>query len=185
MIEMNFNDLWQSVEEVSFTLLAGKFKNNSDAVDIETIIKDCNIRLEYMDLDDKLSGQFNIGQNGSCLIVVNKNHHKNRQRFTLAHELGHYTSYKITNKIGGRIDYIDGRVDVIKNRDDDSSLGTDLEEMFANKFAAAILMPRQWLLNNFDKKNNIDEEIRRISLKLEVSIDALKYRLLNLKIIGI
>jgi Zn-dependent peptidase ImmA (M78 family) len=189
--KMSFEKLWQNIDSLTETILKENINStNQTWIDIESIVNSYNIKLEYKeDLPQNLDGQFNISKkDGACLIMVNKNKHVNRQRFTLAHEFGHFISYKFTNKFGGRVDYDDGGgKDIIesRNRDEESSLGTDLEEMFANQFAASILMPKTWLEENFDKSNNLNNELKRIANLLQVSTDALEYRLLNLKMIGI
>ncbi|MDY4678246.1 ImmA/IrrE family metallo-endopeptidase [Bifidobacterium tsurumiense] len=59
---------------------------------------------------------------------------EHRQRFTIAHEIGHWV-HKYQNipddKVLGRVE----------SRDDTSSKGIDPEEIWANRFAAALLMP--------------------------------------------
>jgi len=67
-------------------------------------------------------------------IVVNKDHPLNRQRFTMAHELGHLIlhEYKTPHADGPQ---------KIRFRDGRSAMGSDREEIEANQFAAEILMP--------------------------------------------
>ena len=73
------------------------------------------------------------------LIIVNSEHHASRQRFTLAHELGHLLLH----------DYTEPHADrgyVIRFRDGRSSAGRVREEIEANQFAAELLMPRDLVL---------------------------------------
>jgi len=67
-------------------------------------------------------------------IFLNRRDDDRRQRFTCAHELGHLsrrgTSFLRTEKVG-----------FIDSRDSVSGEGTDPEEVWANKFAAELLMP--------------------------------------------
>ncbi len=72
------------------------------------------------------------------LIGVNSKHPPQRQRFTIAHELGHFLLHD-----GEAVHYDkDYRVSL---RSDLSSAGTDIEEIEANFFAASLLMPDRFL----------------------------------------
>lgn len=68
-------------------------------------------------------------------IYVNDTFHPNRNRFTVAHELGHYVKARETGTLPA------GNARLHKKRDELASTGTDTEEIYANRFAAALLMP--------------------------------------------
>lgn len=65
-------------------------------------------------------------------IYLNGEDNEGRQRFTCAHELGHLARRGASRE--QRIGYVD-------SRDTLSSTGTDPEEVWANQFAAELLMP--------------------------------------------
>lgn len=66
-------------------------------------------------------------------IFLNDEHAPVRQRFTCAHELGHYF---------GNVTWSGERKKTYTHRRDAlSSCGTDIEEKYANAFAANLLMP--------------------------------------------
>jgi Zn-dependent peptidase ImmA (M78 family) len=67
-------------------------------------------------------------------ILLNERDGRARQRFTCAHELGHY----VWNGEGD-----DGEYQRIDHRDSLSSTGVYIEEVYANVFAAEVLMPEQ------------------------------------------
>lgn len=70
----------------------------------------------------------------SFKAVLDARAHVHRSRFTLAHEIGHFVhSYQDfpLGKTGG----------ILERRDRTSSEGVDEEEVWANRFAAALLMP--------------------------------------------
>ena len=73
------------------------------------------------------------------VIGVNSLHHEHRRRFTVAHELGHLLLHEGEQVTFDR----DFRVSL---RSDESSTGTDVEEVEANFFAASLLMPDSLLL---------------------------------------
>lgn len=73
-----------------------------------------------------------------------------RQRFTTAHEIGHWVhKYQDTPD-----DAVLGRVE---SRDDASSKGIDPEEIWANRFAAALLMPAAIVRRHWGEVRTRDE----------------------------
>jgi Zn-dependent peptidase ImmA (M78 family) len=133
-------------------------------------------------------GEIYLNEEKKPEIWINPTDHINRQRFTLAHELGH-----LVNDV---LPHLDKFKDPI--RDDYKTLkrgaNYDLKEMRANKFAAAILMPKDMLIEvgskiieeyNEEKKEKmpIDILIKILSNKFEVSEQAMEYRLKNLGLI--
>ena len=104
--------------------------------------------------------------------------HPRRQRFTIAHELGHWFLHP------GRPYTVDSTIRV-NRRDDLSSLATDREEIEANAFAASILMPEDLVQAAAQIVGSIGartakEAIVRLANRFEVSEDAMSFRLHNL-----
>ena len=83
-------------------------------------------------LDRDVSGLL-FRDDESVMIGVNDLHAPRRQRFTIAHEVGHLEMHKGRPLV---LDHVR-----INMRDATSSTATDVEEIEANQFAAAILMP--------------------------------------------
>lgn len=109
------------------------------------------------------SGSFDI-EAGQALIAFNPNDAWVRQRFTIAHELGH-------KELGHGPGLRD-------NNWTFSGSVQDWKEREANAFAAELLMPRdvvRWLIVERDETN-----IGRMSRELGVSEAAMRYRLINL-----
>ncbi len=122
--------------------------------------------------DETVSGFLDMRDNAR-IIGYNEDHPLNRQRFTIAHELGHSFLH------ASRSVYFDER---LKYRNSMSSEGTDLEEIEANLFAAELLMPKslleedvegQWL----DMNDENDPELERLANRYGVSKQAMMYRL--------
>lgn len=67
-------------------------------------------------------------------IIMNRDDHPNRQRFTCAHELGHFVLRSADEEEADEYEFIDFR-------GPEASGGTDESEIFANAFAAHLLMP--------------------------------------------
>src|SRR6218665_818238 len=59
-------------------------------VDLEKIAHYLNINILYDELDDDVSGFLLVDGEKGATAVINNSHHQNRQRFTLAHEIGHF-----------------------------------------------------------------------------------------------
>ena len=153
--------------------LRRQFSPDVFPVDVAMIAKCVGIRVERLPLDDDLSGMAFI-KGGNKVIVVNKYHHINRRRFTIAHELGHHclhSSY-LTNNV-----HVDK---VVLRRDQFSSEGVDDKERQANAFAAELLMPASELRKWAKVDINDDITVAMLAKKLRVSTAALTFRLTNL-----
>jgi Zn-dependent peptidase ImmA (M78 family) len=100
-----------------------------------------------------------------------------RQHFTTAHELGHLLLHDQEQL------HIDHGFRV-RLRDDVSSQGTDEAEREANMFAAALLMPKQFLENDLVNEEFVDllddDFLSSLAKKYGVSSQALVNRLKNL-----
>lgn len=142
-------------------------------VPLEQIAKREGIKIELTPLDDELSGMSFI-KNGVAVIVLNLNHHPNRRRFTLAHEIGHHQMHVpyLTNNV-----HVDK---IVLNRDVVSSQAVDIKEIEANAFAAELLMPEAELRRYHTVDLNDDDFLYSLAKKLKVSVTALTYRLINL-----
>ena len=105
-------------------------------VRIEVMVRRKGIELKIGLLGDK-SGLF-VRRTGNDLIAVNSAQPRTRQRFTIAHELGHYLLH------ASMLSHSDEAF-VVKYRDDVSSSGRSIEEVEANYFAASLLMPKRLL----------------------------------------
>jgi Zn-dependent peptidase ImmA (M78 family) len=69
-------------------------------------------------------------------------------------------------------------------RDKKSSRGRNPEEIQANKFAAALLMPESFLDVHFSEEGvdiGDDEQVEELAERFEVSVTAMTYRLGNLE----
>ncbi|WP_181064229.1 ImmA/IrrE family metallo-endopeptidase [Pseudoclavibacter sp. AY1F1] len=97
--------------------------------------------------------------------VVNASDAPVRQRFTLAHELGHYVQHKDDAELG----FVEERAVL-------SSTGTSWPEIWANKFAAELLMPRATVVKWWASDRTVEDMARRF----DVSKAAMLHRIKNL-----
>jgi Zn-dependent peptidase ImmA (M78 family) len=142
---------------------------------VEKIAKSLGAQIRFSALDDELSGMIYIKAN-IPIIGVNSLHHPNRQRFTIAHELGHLELHRemITSAV-----HVDKSFPVLM-RDPKSATGTDEVEIQANQFAAELLMPRILLDQALaGKPFDIDDDkpLEELAKKFRVSKQALEYRI--------
>ncbi len=147
--------------------------------DVEAIVKALGITIRAQELEDSVSGMLVI-KDGRTTIGVNENHHPNRQRFTLAHELGHFLLHSNTSSI-----FIDASI--IFFRDGTSSDGSKAQEIEANAFAAELLMPEKQLrefINNQPLDAFDEGAVRRLATQFGVSAQALTIRLTRLELIN-
>jgi Zn-dependent peptidase ImmA (M78 family) len=133
------------------------------------------VQVRYSPFDDDLSGMIYI-KDGIPIIGVNSLHHPHRQRFTIAHELGHLELHRemITSKV-----HVDKDFPVLM-RDPKSATGTEKLEIEANQFAAELLMPEALIKQALESKPfDIDDDspIEELAKKFRVSRQALEYRI--------
>jgi Zn-dependent peptidase ImmA (M78 family) len=152
-------------------------------VNVERIAEQLGVEVVLLPTDEDLSGYLLRDlEKRKAIIGVNSSHHKNRQRFTIAHELAHLLLHD-----GERV-HIDRehRGYQIDLRSEESSKGTNENEIEANLFAAELLMPVRFLEADLRKLGPVDlldlneAELSSLAAKYEVSPQALTFRLANL-----
>ncbi len=164
-------------EEVARQLLKHFGKN--PPIDIESLLEAHNIVIRTQELEDSVSGMLVI-KDDRAIIGVNEGHHLNRQRFTLAHELGHFLLHRGASSI-----FIDAST--VFFRDITSSDGSKVQEIEANAFAAELLMPEKQLRDMIRNQpfDAFDEgAVRRLAAQFGVSAQALTIRLTKLGLIN-
>lgn len=143
-------------------------------VNIEQIIRDSGVRLDKKaNLARDIAGQLRRLDNGGFEISVNVNDHYYRQRFTMAHELGHYYLHK--SLVGQGTD--DNAM--YRSAAGGNFYNTAIQkrhEHEANTFAAFVLMPDH-LVQRLIQEAGSAEGLHK---KLQVSEPALKIRLKSL-----
>lgn len=153
----------------------------SPPIPVERIARDLGAHLTFEPFDRDMSGM--LFRDGDRVIIgINSTHASVRQRFSIAHELGHLVLHE------GRPMFVDRTVR-INFRDRDAAHGTDQEEVEANNFAASLLMPREMLIGAMRRKvesKNHDSTllIQRLADDFNVSPQAMEYRLVNLGLVS-
>ncbi len=116
--------------------------------------------VEWMDWPDKYAGRLDRHERK---IRVNRHHSKEKQRFTIAHEFGHYFIHRDTGIFV----------------DDENSNPEDEREKEANKFAAELLMPTAWVKRDY----GATPDPKALANKYKVSEQAMWIRLLELRLV--
>lgn len=158
----------EKIEEQAEKLLE-KLEIKDVPTQIEDIARALDIRISRAPSTD-FSGLL-IRKDGHALIGVNSNEAPVRQRFTIAHELGHYALHPQK----------DAFVDFRKERNPREARPP--RERHADMFAAALLMPRKHLIKDFRRlaKDGFTEEVTEtLAKQYAVSEEAMRYRLINL-----
>jgi len=156
--------------ETNLDILSGYA--SSYPVDVVAAAEAIGVRVLFDQLPDGVSGKIQKDERGGYYIVANKDEPRVRQRFTIAHELGHYIYHR--SLIG------DGIQDTAAYRAPDPKVydTTPLEpfhEAQANRFAANLLMPR-WLIRKA-QTSHPDYSHADLARLFEVSEDAMRIRL--------
>lgn len=177
-IRLDRNRRNQGVEQKALALLQ-QVGADAPPINPEKLARFLGIKVRKTDLGEGCSGVL-VREAGSAVIGVHWSHHPNRQRFSIAHEIGHFVLHK-----GGT--YIDQDV-VARFRDEDSGAGTEQEEIDANVFAAALLMPSEWVTRAYEDsplRFGDDEGLDELAKRFKVSTQAMSYRLAYLGLLDL
>jgi Zn-dependent peptidase ImmA (M78 family) len=161
------------IEEYISDLTDGLYKKYE--LQIEELCKKLNLKCFVADFDDNISGAIIKDENRDTYsIYANRKHPRNRRRFTLAHEIGHYISYKKDSYSREELN-AKGRFEdqAISYRKDGAASDGETE---ANLIAAELLMPKN-LVYELVEKGMTPEEMAE---KFYVSISAMTIRLKDL-----
>jgi transcriptional regulator with XRE-family HTH domain len=131
-------------------------------VPVDQLARSCGAFVITRMMPEDLSGLV-FEMDGGAVIGVNSEHSENRQRFSIAHELGHHL---LSHHDRFHIDVTEG-----------DPPGYDWQtERAANEFAADLLMPRDLVNSRFQNT----PETHRLAREFKVSDLAMGYRLVNL-----
>ena len=152
-------------------------------VDIDLIARRCGVTIEKTDLGEDVTGVL-VSHGETGIIAYNPNQGEQRRRFTIAHELGHFVLHR---NDGADTVFVDKDF-IVKYRS--NKLYSDLElkqEQEANAFAASLLMPKEFILEEITsprlKAFSESDVINELANLFNVSIPAMTFRLTNLNLI--
>ena len=135
-------------------------------VDVDAIARAHDIDIRRQPFEDEVAGMLVI-KDGQTIIGVNDTHHPNRQRFTIAHELGHHILRHHENF----------HIDLASSTAHGESANYSWrDERAANDFAAELLMPASMVV----AAARVHPTVQVLAKQFEVSREAMGFRLINL-----
>lgn len=154
---VSVNDILAKAKESGFYI--------NNALQIEKLISTFDdIVIQYEDMEASKSGALSYS-NDKWIMIINSKHNPKRQRFTMAHELGHYMLHR-----GKNTEFVDATF--FRSNDMDSI------EYNANEFASRLLMPEDTLRKLIDEEKI--KNIGELASSFNVSSAAMKYRVISL-----
>lgn len=123
-------------------------------IQVELMVQAMGIQLHFV-TERRWSGAVNSSELGRTAAMWVRNDAKVRRRFTMAHELGHLMLHPLG----------------VMFRDD--TFSGDEREVEANKFAAALLMPREFVVSDY----HATRDVKMLARRYVVSESAMRIRL--------
>nr|DAO82996.1 MAG TPA: IrrE protein [Caudoviricetes sp.] len=155
----------QQLEAMADLTLANFQQTQNSLIDVVFIANELGYSVLEASFKDDVSGMVISNGDDEKKIYINKDDQVGRQRFTIAHEIGHILLHQKDNK-GAFVDY--------RNK-----TTYDHREFEADNFAAALLMPKDRSIELWNKLNDVDD----FAGIMGVSKAAASIRLMNLGLI--
>lgn len=141
-----------------------------EGIDLEAIAWLSGAKVKYRELDGCdacIAGRADVGR---AIISIDNRSLPRRQRFSLAHEIGHWEWHR--------------GLQLLCSKDDIRGSGIKLKglsrEAAANRFAAELLMPGLMLKNAMRDFNRLDmKTVRDLATRFDVSLTSMAYRLVE------
>ena len=153
----------ETIEKLANEILAHTGFLKPSAVDIVRLAEELGLNV-YSAFLNGYSGYIKF-ENGEKNIYVNNLESRERKRFTIAHELGHYLLHRnLIEKEGGTVLYRGANGDIIEQQ--------------ANRCAGALLMPESIVKKYFNEINeSVEIKISILANIFDVSVSAMYTRL--------
>ena len=153
-------------------------------VEVKEIASALDLRIVLDDLGSDVSGLL-VARNQTACIAVKRTDPAVRQRFTIAHEIGHFVLGHHLHK--DRFVHADQHHQVVY-RSQSASEGLDPLEIQANQFAASLLMPAKLVREQIagirrqqqDPAPLQENDVSRLAREFRVSEQAMTIRLTTL-----
>jgi Zn-dependent peptidase ImmA (M78 family) len=149
--------------------LAKRHGLETSPLDVHGLLSALGIKLISLPLKDEISGVLSLSEdNKSWTVKVNALHHPNRQRFTIAHEIAHFSRHRSQQRKFEDQNFF-------RNGDSNPM------EVEANRFASELLMPDSVFR---EKVKLFLGSIEAIAQYFKVSTLAVRVRAKNLGMTG-
>lgn len=141
----------ETIEQIAE--MFGKQLEIKPAEELIRVVKQLGGEVKHQSADESQDGSIDVRKRGDFTIFLSPFTGRFRDRFTVAHELGHYVLHS-------RL----GEEPLTINRE-----GSDRAEWEANWFAAALLMPKTEFTN---KAQELEGDLAEIAYYFDVSSEA-------------
>ena len=158
----------KEIKEKANQLLADYLHISDPLERMLKIASDHDIKILQSDLYE-MSGALRKEGN-KWVIYVNKNDSRQRQLFTIAHELGHFFAHKELCD-----EFVDGQ---LVSRSEQEKYA--IQELEANEFAGNLVMPEIKIREQVDETQLTEQRVMELARKFQVSSIAMATRLRNL-----
>ncbi|CAK1941526.1 HTH-type transcriptional regulator / antitoxin HigA [Vibrio crassostreae] len=144
--------------------IAKRNEITTNPLDLSSLCHVLGIGIQFVPLENNISGRLHHDGN-RWIINVNSLHHQRRQRFTIAHELGHYFLHRNSQE---------------KYEDATFHRGKQysLKELEADNFAGALLMPKaefkDFVRSYSNKIDDIAEHFGTSSVAIKKRADVIR-----------
>ena len=168
-ITRDFSDITGADGLISFAENRGIKVEPLDVAELSRVL---GIKMSFEPMQGEDSGSLKkVKKTGEWIMKVNSLHHPNRQRFTIAHELGHFIKHSMQ---------CDEFSDAAFFRNGE----TNPMEADANAFAAELLMPassfRSYIENESSEVDDIADHFQVSALAVRIRAKQLGYQGHNL-----
>lgn len=154
-----------------------EFGVTAPPVAVRDIIEGHGLRIEEVEREDAYNGE--LIPEHRC-IRLNTQKPKTRQRFTLAHELGHWVLYHRQRMIEDENLPLEADAETLDETDFDDQATQKARDDEADTFAAELLMPTQWVRVDWKSRR---PDVRLLAERYEVSEEAMWYQVMGLGLI--
>lgn len=166
----NLNESIKSAQLKAQYLIGTSNLDDVFPLNVEQLATELGIDLQYGQFSQNISGVLKRKNKEGCpVIIINSADSPVRQRFTIAHELGHYLLHS------QKLLHVDSNFETVYFRDENSSRANKIEEIQANAFAAELLMPSKDLEDQFKKLStqNLENIVIILAKRYQVSTTAM------------
>jgi Zn-dependent peptidase ImmA (M78 family) len=155
----------------------------SAPIDVHRVARELGLRVMTANLGAGVAGLLVQRPGSPTVICVHESDPATRQRFTIAHEIGH--CHLAHERAGDAEIHVDRGI--IAQRTARSSEGAvDLNEVEANQFAAALLMPAELIRTRATELSQgplLDVHVTELAAEFQVSEQAMAIRLVTLDLV--
>lgn len=151
-------------------IILSQYALNDVPVNVLEIAKKANVLIKYAS-SNQFSGLL-YRKDNIAFMAISSSESNVRQRFTIAHELGHFFLHPQKDTF-------------VEFRDNEKNIVRGIKEVQANQFAAALLMPKKLIekdIKNFKDTAMTKATTKFLADKYHVSEEAMTFRLMNLNL---